>query len=206
MGAVPVKCLPQRDEPKEQDPEVSKVESTAAGSTENDVEAQLREMQKKYAESQAALEAQVKVCKVQEQKINEFQQLTEESQSELNALKARGKSVALSASMVKYAKEGSGKPAPRRVNFLHTDSGENVVMLTTESSGAVKQYIVQGVSDDVSSASLSSLKNEQAARMLILTCDGKRIPLLCESNKVREKWLKTIQSCLEVDVNNELIE
>jgi len=198
MGAV--KCLPQKEEPKEQEPEVSKVGSTAAGSSD-DLQAQLREMQKKFVESQAALEAQVKVCKVQEKRINDFQQLTEESQSELNALKSRGSSIALAASMIKYAKEGSGKPAPRRVNFLHTDSGENVVMLTTESSGAVKQYIVQAVSDDVSSASLSKLKNDEAARMLILTCDGKKVPLLCESNKVRNKWLKTIQTCLEADVN-----
>jgi hypothetical protein len=197
MGAV--KCLPQKED-KQEETEQSKVGSTAAGS-EGDFEAQLREMQKKYAESQAALEAQVKVCKVQEQRINEFQQISEQSQTELNALKAKGNSIALSASMIKYAKEGSGKPAPRRVNFLHTDSGENVVMLTTESSGAVKQYTVQGVSDDLSSASLSKSKNDEAARMLILTCDGKKVPLLCESNKVRDKWLQTIQSCLEADVN-----
>jgi len=198
MGAV--KCLPQKEDPKEQETEQSKVGSTAAGSSD-DLQAQLREMQKKYAESQAALEAQVKVCKVQEQRINEFQQISEQSQSELNALKAKGNSIALSASMIKYAKGGSGKPAPRRVNFLHTDSGENVVMLTTESSGAVKQYTVQGVSDDLSSVSLSKSKNDEATRMLILTCDGKKVPLLCESSKVRDKWLQTIQNCLEADVN-----
>jgi hypothetical protein len=73
MGAV--KCLPQKED-KQEETEQSKVGSTAAGS-EGDFEAQLREMQKKYAESQAALEAQVKVCKVQEQRINDRRKVLE---------------------------------------------------------------------------------------------------------------------------------
>lgn len=197
MGAV--KCLPQKDPPAE--PAKDATGGTTSAGGDGDVQQQIAELRKKYAESQAALEAQLKVCKVQEQRINEFQQLSEQSQSELNSLKQRGgESVALSAVMLKFAKEGSGKAASRRVNFLHTDNGENIVILTTVSTGAVKQYTVQGVSDDPDSASLSKLKEDEAGRMLILDCEGKKVPLLVEEQSIRDKWLNAIQHCLEQEI------
>jgi len=197
MGAV--KCIPQKEQPSG-DAEKNEEKQTTISGDAADIEEQLQELQRKYEDSQKALRAQKEVQKVQEQRINEFQALSEQSKNELLEIKNRGgRSLALSAVMMKFAKEGSGKAASRQVNFLHTETGENVVILTTESSGAVKRYSVQGVSSDPKSASLSKLKNDEGDRMLILDCEGKKVPLLVETQEVRDKWLNTISQCLPSD-------
>merc|ERR1719495_2055074 len=103
------------------------VGSIVDGDADN-LEQQLRELRQKYAESQKALEAQLKVSKVQEKRIEEFQALSEKSKNELlDFQKLGGSTVALSQTMMKFAKGGKGSAASRKVNFLHTDNGENIV-------------------------------------------------------------------------------
>lgn len=198
MGAV--KCLPQKEQAIEA-PEEVVVSATPNDGDADNLEQQLRELRQKYAESQKALEAQLKVSKVQEKRIEEFQALSEKSKNDLlNLQEMGGSTVALSQTMMKFAKGGKGNAASRKVNFLHTDNGENIVILTTEATGAVKQYTVQGVSVDPKTAALSKLKNDEGDRMLILDCEGKKVPLLVETKDIRDKWHKTIQNCLESDV------
>jgi len=196
MGAA--KCLPQKEAPVA---DVDQQISTAGMDSELPIEDQLRGLQKKYAMQTKALEAQKQVCVVQEKRIDEFQADAEQSKNELNDFKKRGgASVAISQVMMKFANEGKGKAAPRKVTFIHSDSGENTVILTTESSGADKRYIVDGVSSDVSSVNLSKLKAGEEKRILVLNCEGKKIPLLVDNTEIRDKWLQTIDSCLNLEV------
>jgi len=199
MGAV--KCLPQKEQEKEEEPEEKVVGSTPTDTDADELQQQLRELRRKYEESQKQLKCQLNVHEEQEKRIAEFQALSEKSKSELQDLQSMGGStVALSQTMMKFAKGGKGNAAARKVNFLHTDIGENIVILTTESTGAVKQFTVQGVSTDPKTASLSKLKKTEGERMLIMDCEGKKIPLLVESKDIRDKWYRTISNCLARDV------
>merc|ERR1719499_599183 len=183
-GKSRINCYPNPEEENEAE-SGEKTEAPITGSPDT-LQAKIRELQKKYEDSQTALAAQSKVSKTLEQQLDIAGETA----------KLQGGSLAISATMLKFQKEGTGKATKKKVTFMKTDMGECILEWKNENGSDIKQMTVTGVTTDPTSINTKKIKEDEAVRLLIVMCESKKIPLLCDTTETRDKWSRVISSSL----------